>query len=200
MRHRGSYRPLHRVIDLDVAVDRGLEQPAQRQHAGVLAGAVVVYRRVDILGAGPDVHGLEIQGRMRAAHQVLLSASYLVQHLRHGLRVPRLAGMTGAAERDLAAVEIQPCELRMRDERHGLEGLEAGAREDDGPAVAAGVQGAAAGIHHRDRAVMHRLDDAAARGHRERDMPRHPQRGIRHGSRTSTSSTGLRVVAGTSAA
>src|SRR5215510_8602070 len=106
------------------------EMDACGEHAGMLAGAIVVDRKRP--GAAPHeiAKGLLADRPMRAASKVALVEARASEQVSHRLDMDAVAAMRGASHRKLGVAEPERIGGAAFDQRNGLEDFHRGARED----------------------------------------------------------------------
>ena len=103
----------------------------EREHPGVLAGAIApAGRQVDAL-RGHFAGDLRTERRVGTAGQVGLGASDGGEHAVGHLEVTRLARVRGAGEGQRVGTQAEPLQHPVLDQRQGLERLGRGAPERD---------------------------------------------------------------------
>src|SRR4029453_2888923 len=145
------------------------------EHAGMLAGAIVVDRKRP--GAAPheSAKGLLADRLMRAAGKVALIEAGASEQASHRSDMDAVAAMRGASDRKLGVAKPKRVRRAAFDQRNGLESLHRGAREDaplnvakSQPELSGRIgQGDRAGMADFDKLSPHRLDEhGIARGGR----------------------------------
>ncbi len=102
--------------------------PRQRQHAGVLAGAVVVNGGAGLAVPDQCEARLLVEGPVRAACIEVFRTTTLREHRARHANVTGLAIVRGAAERDLLRREAETVCGAALYEGQALEGLDGGTR------------------------------------------------------------------------
>ena len=136
----------------------------QREHPGVLAGAVAPGGRERGPGAEDGLVHRGRQRRVRAAGQVRLLATDGGQHPERQVDVHRLARMGAAGQREGVGAEAEAIGAAVRHERQRLERLGRGAPVRHQVRVARRSDEPALGVHHGDLDGVDRLAEFAARG------------------------------------
>src|SRR4051812_24903265 len=129
---------------------------AVREHAGVLAGAIVRERRPRRWRRDFAAH-VEVAGWVRTALQLVGTAADARQHVRDRGSVSWLAGMTGTHQRELRLRKAEACGATRCNQRHGLKRLERAARHGEEVRVAGGGEERSIAVDHGDGTVMHAL-------------------------------------------
>ena len=159
---RAADRLLQRMVVREIVRLGVTALDAIREHRAVLARAVVLQRRIGRRRRHFAPRLVE-PGRVRAALQVGRRAACTREHVRHRLDVARLAGMTGAHQRDLCGRIAESLHAAARGKRQRLQRLQRAARKRQRVRIAGRVQHATLPIDDRHGARMDALDDAAAR-------------------------------------
>src|SRR5713101_3647204 len=134
----------------------------QRQHAGVLPGAVRVDRREPHApGAVVLRDGLR-ERRMGTTLQIRFLGADAQEKLPHTLDLLRFARMRGAGEREMVIFELEVVGRTIGDQWQGLKRLRRRAPEGDEVGIARVRDQGARGVHHSDMDAVHRLGAIAA--------------------------------------
>ncbi|MCY1548027.1 hypothetical protein D9M68_841130 [compost metagenome] len=123
MAHAAGDCQLHGMPDVEIAALWRAQRMGQQQHAGVFARAVVVQAVEAGTRLGRDTVGAEEEGHMAAAGQAGFTRADLGQQRRSALHVHGFATVAGAQQGHIGVAEVV-APGRLRDQRHGLEGLE----------------------------------------------------------------------------
>jgi len=107
---------------------------------------------------------------MAAAAQVGLFRADAVEHALHDCDVHCLAAVAGAHQRQHLRVEAEALHAAVLYEGERLQGLERRASEVQPMGVADAGDQPPVGVHYGDRADVHALGKAAARGADQRDV------------------------------
>ena len=154
---------LDRVVEADIAGCRLALVAGRRQHAGMLAGAVVVDGVRRLAGADQGVGRHLVIGEVRAAFQVGGGAADPVEPGGDQRGVAGLAVVGGAGERQFLVGDAEGVGGAGFDQRDRLERLDRGAGEDRLFEIAPMGDDMAVGIDDGRDAPVARLDHAAAR-------------------------------------
>ncbi len=160
---------LRRMRGAMVAVRHPALLARVRQHAGVLAGAVVMDARRRHAGVAERFGRWRVHRRVRTAGQRILGELCFLEHRLHGGDVKRLAAMRRRAHGQLRGRKPEVVDTAALDERQHLEHLDRRSDEAVMRRVAGARHEALAGLGDRDVDAVHRLhrltahdfDDAA---------------------------------------
>jgi len=161
---------LHRVSRLQIKIDRGPQVDRQRQHAGVLPGAVVVQGRGPLAALPEGAGGGPVVGIVRAALQRPLVETDRLENRADGADVERLAAVRSDHHGDLLVAEAEALRASRVDQRQNLRRLRGGAQHDRLRRFAGGRDASAQRVDHRDRPEVDGLDDLAAAHLDQRDI------------------------------
>jgi hypothetical protein len=161
-RERRGDALLHRVVRAVIAVGHPLLLHTVREHAGVLAGTVVVNAAWLLAGTQHGVRGRLVQREVRTAGEHRVGHRRLRQDRAGGRHMERLPAMRRGAQRQLLAGELETRDAAGLDERQGLEHLDRRPHEAVVRRVAGAGDQSLFGVRDRDVDAVNGLDHLAA--------------------------------------